>query len=683
MHTIGIDIGGTFTDVACFAADGRLFHAKAPTTRDIVSGVTDGVALAVHKAGIDPLATRIAYIHGTTVATNAVLEGKGAVTAVLTTAGHEDALEIGKQTRSHLYNLFLDPETPAHLIPRRLRVGIRGRIDGRGAVLEPLHESQVVEEVGALVRRFGVESIAVCFLNSYLNSTHEDRAADVIRQHFPGLFVSRSSRVNPVFREYDRSLAAFFDAYVRPIVERYLTQLAARLGLGEEGGLHVMQSRGGIVSAGMAVERPVTMFLSGPAAGVMGARFAAELSGRKDVITFDAGGTSTDVSLISGGAIAHTAEGRIVRWPLRIPMVDITTIGAGGGSIAWLDDGGGLHVGPRSAGSVPGPACYGRGGIEPTATDASVVLGYLNPDYFAEGTFSLKPERSHEVVERFARTLGMSGVELALGMHRILNSQIAEAIKVVTVQRGVDPRRFTLLAFGGAGAVHAAAVARELELREVMVPRFPGTLCAFGLLVSDFEVDGVRAFFAEARRADFGTVEREYRALEADGAATLAREGAPPAAILHRRLADLRYRGQAYEIAVPVDAPVTLDALDRLVAAFHARHDTIYGHADEARVVEFVNLRTVTYRTLARPGEASVVGVLPPRGTPYGPAARRPAVFPEAGAVDTPVWRRAALPAGAELRGPAIVEQEDSTIVILPGQRGWVDEAANFFLEEA
>jgi N-methylhydantoinase A len=690
--TIGIDIGGTFTDVACLRADGRLFHAKAPTTPDVVSGVVDGIGLATAKAGIDPATLEIGYIHGTTVATNAVLEGTGAVTGVLTTAGHEDALEIGRQTRSELYDLFLDPETPAQLVPRRLRIGIRERIDGQGRVVAPLDEAQVAAAAQRLVHRHGVESIAVCFLNSYLNGAHEERAAQVIRRQFPQLSVSCSARVNPVFREYDRALATFFDAYVRPVVERYLARLDARLRRGAAAtgmargaapALHVMQSRGGVTSAAIAAERPVTMFLSGPAAGVIGARFAAELSGRKDVITLDAGGTSTDVSLVTGGAVAHTAEGTIVRWPLRIPMVDITTIGAGGGSVAWLDDGGGLHVGPRSAGSVPGPACYGRGGTEPTATDAGVVLGYLNPDYFADGTFAIDPGRSHAVVGGFADRLGMRAADLALGMHRILASQIAEAIKLVTVKRGVDPRRFSLLAFGGAGAIHAAAVARELELREVLVPRFPGTLCAFGLLVSDFEHDGVRALSGDARAADVEALERHYRALEARGAAALGREGIPGRPIRHRRSADLRYRGQAYEISVPVESPVSTEALARLVAAFHVRHDGLYGHSDASRVVEFVNLRAVTFQVMPRPPEASVIGALPPRGAPYGPSGTRRAVFPAVGEVDTPVYRRAALPAGADVRGPAIVEQEDSTIVVLPGQRGAVDEVANFFIEEA
>lgn len=682
MHTIGIDIGGTFTDVVCLREDGQLFHAKAPSTPDVVTGAVDGVALAVAKSGISPARAEIAYIHGTTVATNAVLEGKGAVTAVLTTAGHEDALEIGKQSRSRLYDLTLDAETPVQLIPRRLRAGIRERIDGHGVVVAALDEQQVVDEVARLRQQFGIESVAICFLNSYLNGTHEERAAALIRAAVPELSISCSSRVNPVFREYDRSLATLFDAYVRPIVERYLRQLGARLDVRAETTLHVMQSRGGITSAAIATERPVTMFLSGPAAGVVGARFAGELSGRSDLITFDAGGTSTDVSLVTGGAVAHTAEGTVVRWPLRIPMVDITTVGAGGGSIAWLDEGGGLHVGPRSAGSVPGPACYGRGGTEPTATDASVVLGYINPEYFAEGTFRLHPDRAHAVIEALGRRLGLSKTELALGMHRILNSQIAEAIKVITVKRGVDPRKFVLVAFGGAGAIHAGAVARELELGEVMVPRHPGTLCAFGLLVSDFELDGVRAVLGDARRADPEHVDGQYRALEQRGAAAVARDGLTGQPIAQRRTADMRYRGQAYEIEVPVATPVTRKALDDAVTAFHARHDAVYGHSDDSRVVDLVNLRTVTFQMLARPPAASVIGALRQRGAPYGPAARRGMVVPGADAVEAPIYRRSDLPEAARVDGPAIVEQEDSTILVLPGQRGYVDGAANFFIRD-
>ncbi len=662
MLEIGIDIGGTFTDVVCLVEGESLFTVKTPSTPDVVGGVIAGVDRVLKLAGYDHGAVSV-HVHGTTVATNAILEGAGAVTGLLTTAGHEDALEIGRQKRSRMYDLFLDPETPGFLAPRWRRIGIAERIGGSGEVVAPLDEAQLADAVDDLVERQGVESIAICYLNSYLNPDHERRSREIIAARHPGLAVSISAEVNPVFREYERTCATVFDAYVRPIVERYLRQLGAELGEAD-GGLRLMQSRGAITSASLAAKQPVTMVLSGPAAGVVGAQFAAGAAGRDNLITMDTGGTSTDVSLVRDGAVELTKDGKLKGYPLRLPMVDINAIGSGGGSIAWLDEGGGLHVGPQSAGAVPGPACYGRGGTEPTATDASVVLGYINPDFFVGGGFRLDAEAARRAVADLAARLGFDPAEAALGTHRILNAQMAEAIKLVTVKRGYDPRRFSLVAFGGAGAIHAAAVARQLDIAEVVVPRNPGTLSAFGLIVADMEYDTVAAFHREAGSADIDAMEAAYRRLEEEGRKRLTDEGLPGIPIETLRAADMRYVGQSYELEVPVAGSATAEAIAEAVAAFHRRHEEVFGHADTTRPVEFVNLRAVARQQLPKPNVADVD--LGGSGE-AGPVAHRLCHF-EGGAVETPIYRETGIGTEEAIPGPCIVEAPDTTVVVHPGQ---------------
>ena len=473
---IGVDIGGTFTDIVALGDDGRLHLTKVPTTpKDLLRGVADAVRGVLALAGAQ--AGEVArFIHGTTVATNAILEQTGAVTGVLMTAGFEDVLELGRQKRSRMYDLDMDPETPAFLAPRRRRVGIRERLDARGGVLTPLDEAQVRAEVARL-RDEGVQALAVCYLFSFLDPAHERRTRELIREVAPGMAVSLSSEVDPTFREYERLCVTAFDAYLGPLVARYLAGLREtlrRLGVGAVP--QIMRSRGGIVSAAVAAQHPVTLFLSGPAGGVIGAQFAAERSGVRDFISLDMGGTSNDVSVVHGGRPAVAAEGRIGPYPVRTPMVDVNTIGAGGGSIAWLDAAGGLRVGPRSAGAEPGPACYGRGGDRPTVTDASLLLGYLNPENFAGGSLRLDARAAETAVATVAGRLGLDLVSTAAGIHRVVNARMADQIRLMTIQRGHDPREFTLVLLGGAGPVHGVALAEELGLRDVLVPEAPGVL---------------------------------------------------------------------------------------------------------------------------------------------------------------------------------------------------------------
>jgi N-methylhydantoinase A len=683
MYRIGIDIGGTFTDIAGYI-DGVMYYAKAPSSLDIVQGVIDGVKLMLDKAGVNPTSDNIEiiHIHGTTIATNALLERKGAKIGLLTTEGHRDSLELGRMKRSNLYDLHAPPETPGFLAPGRMRIGIRERIDGKGNVVRPLDEEQVVAEVRQLRENYSIEALAVCYLNSYINPVHEKRTATVLATEFPDLLVSLSSNVNPVFREYERTCSTAFDAYVRPKVMYYVRQL--ELGLEAEASktrLHLMQSGGGISSAAMTIERPVTMFRSGPAAGVVAGRYVGEMLGRKDLITFDVGGTSTDVSLIQKGKVQITREGRLKKYPLRIPMIDLEEIGSGGGSIAFIDTGGGLHVGPESAGSVPGPACYDRGGDKPTSTDASIVLGYINPDYFADGTMKLKPELSYDVISELGRQLNLDKTDVALGIYRILVSQMAEAIKLVTVKRGVDPRKFTLVSFGGGGGIYAAAVAREIGIKEVLVPLSPGTLSAFGLLVSDFETDGVRSFFVKsALDANVNAIEKVYEELEEIGFKRLAQEGIDNIPILHRRSAEMRYGGQAYELEVPISAPFDRNACIQAVEDFHKFHDLVYGHFNRNRPVEIVNLRSVSYQPAEVLPHKAMVGNLMPEGEELKPVGLRLSGFPGVGFVETPVYNRFKIPIDTPVVGPAIIEQPDTTVVIGPDQEAQLDAVGNLII---
>ncbi len=675
---IGVDIGGTFTDIVAVDDAGRLALAKVPTTpKDLLRGVADAVVRILALAGADPAGVR-RFIHGTTVATNAVLEQRGAVTGLLMTDGFQDVLELGRQKRSRMYDLDMDPETPAFLAPRRRRVGIRERLDARGRVLVPLDEAQVRAEAARL-RDQGVQALGVCYLFAFLNPAHERRTRDLVREVAPELAVSLSSDVDPTFREYERCCVTAFDAYLGPVVGRYLAGLADTLaGLGIRAVPQIMRSRGGIVSAAVAARAPVTLFLSGPAGGVVGASFAAARSGVQDFISLDMGGTSNDVGVVRGGRPVVVPEGRIGPYPVRTPMVDVNTIGAGGGSIAWLDAAGGLRVGPRSAGADPGPACYGRGGEDATVTDASLLLGYLDPAGFAGGTMALDVRAAEAAIHRLAAPLGLDPVRTAAGIHRVVNARMADQIRLMTIQRGHDPREFTLVLLGGAGPVHGVALAEELALPDVLVPEAPGVLSALGLLAAAIEHQHARTLPGPVAEADLAAVNACLRELDAAGRARMADEAVPPEAVRVTYTAEMRYVGQAYELPVPIGAPVGAQDLAAVQAAFHASHERIYGYARPGQAVEFVNFRAVHAYPLPRPA-------LAPAARPGGSVAdarrgERRAYFAPHGFLPTPVYVRGRLPAGGRVTGPAILEQPDTTTVIPPGWAGTVEASGNLRL---
>jgi N-methylhydantoinase A/oxoprolinase/acetone carboxylase beta subunit len=521
-----------------------------------------------------------------------------------------------------------------------------------------------------------VQAVAVCYLFSFLNPRHEQRTRELIHEGAPELTVSLSSEVDPRFREYERLCVTAFDAYLAPVVSRYLAGLAETLqGLGVRAVPQIMRSRGGIVSAALAAQQPVTLFLSGPAGGVGGARWAAERSGTVDFISLDMGGTSNDVSVVQGGQPLISGEGRIGPFPVRTPMVDCNTIGAGGGSVAWLDAAAGLRVGPASAGAEPGPACYGRGGEQPTVTDASVLLGYLNPDNFAGGSLRLDVRAAEAAVAGLAHRLGLSVTATAAGIHQVINARMADQIRLMTIQRGHDPRQFTLVLLGGAGPVHGVALAEELGIREILVPPAPGVLSALGLLAAAVEHHHTRTLPGVVEQADLTAVNALLNTLDEAGYGRMREEGVPLGEVRVAYTADMRYVGQAYELEVPIAAPLRGEDLPAVQAAFHAVHERVYGYHRAGQPVEFINFRAVHTYPLPRPS----LHPLPRSGRALADAqvGERRAYFSPAGFVATPIFIRTRLPVGERLTGPAIIEQPDTTTVIPPGYAARLEGSGN------
>jgi N-methylhydantoinase A len=671
---LGVDIGGTFTDLVWRARDGELQGLKLPTTRgDPSAAVLRAIALLAERGIAPALIAR--FLHGTTVATNAVLERNGARIGLITSQGFRDVLEIGAQLRQSLYRAVLRPETPVFLAPGARRKEVPEQVSAHGEVIVPLDEEAVRTAVAALVAD-GVEAIAVCYIFSFLHPAHELRTRAIVAEVAPSVMVSLSCEVDPTFREYERTVVTAFDAYMKPVVDRYLERLESGLAsTGVTAPLQVMQSRGGLTGTAVARQRPVRLFLSGPAAGVIGGAMVGRAAGRLDLITIDVGGTSSDIALVERGQPVIRPEGRIGEYPVRVPMVDVNAIGAGGGSIAWLDGAGGLRVGPQSAGSEPGPACYGRGGQEATVTDASVVLGWLDPAYFAGGTVRLGPELAHAAVSRrVAEPLGLSVEEAALGMHRVINAQMVEGIRLVSVRRGIDPRRFTLLALGGAGPLHATALAAELGIGSVLIPRRPGVLSAAGLLAAPIEHEVSVAFPRKLEKLSFAEVEAALEELNARARMLMAQERYTGGTTVSY-LADMWYVGQSYHLDVPLH-PGSPAPLTRLYRDFVATHERVYGHATEAPAA-IVNLRAVHRADGATALEPDTY--VPEPGEPLK-GYREIWVASMPRPVRAAIYRRAALPVGVVFRGPAIVEQDDTTTLIEPGWEGRILENGTLLL---
>lgn len=683
---VGIDIGGTFTDIVGLdATTGEFNFTKVPSTpQDFAKGFFNGLDKILNFTGVSP-GDVARLIHGTTVATNSIMEQKGAKIGILTTKGFEDVLIMGRQWRSDMYGLFYDPETPIFLCDRQRIMGLKERLDSQGNVLTPLNEADVIEAVDLLVQKHEVQAIAVCYLFSFIDPTHERRTEQIIRERYPKVRVSLSSTINPRFREYERMVITAFDAYVGPEMEVYIKEL--------EEGMHkrnvsvvlqVMQSRGGITSSAMCIEKPVVTLLSGPAGGAAGGIFAGKLCGRENLITLDMGGTTNDVALIRHGKPYLSIEGKIGKYPLRQAMIDMTTIGAGGGSIAWVDAAGGLKVGPQSAGAVPGPACYDRGGEEATVTDSSVALGYLNPDYFGAGELMLKPQLAQKAIqERVAKPLGVSAVEAAQGIQVVINNNMADQLRLVSVYKGYHPQDFSLVAFGGAGPVAAGRLMQILGMKEVIVPLSPGVLSALGLLVADIEHEEVASFAVKAAEVDPKDLMRMFSELYERCDGKRGGVGISETKLHVYRSAEMRYVGQSYELEVPFPegrGEITREIIDDLVKRFHDVHQSIYQHSAPDTPVEFIAFRTVFSQ---KPHPAPTLRELKP-GAEATPKGRRQAYFEEyKGFVDTPLYERGALVPGQKLEGPAIVEQADTTTVIYPKQVAEVDKWGNLTMTMA
>ena len=692
-YRLGVDVGGTFTDAILLnESTGEVRTGKVPSTpSDPSQGFLRVVDRMLGQGDVAPDAVRY-LVHGTTVATNAIIEGNLARTAFVTTEGFRDLLEIQTGIRPVLYDLQFEKLRP--LVPRFLCFGVPERLDFRGDVLVPLDED-AVRQVAERLRDEGVESVAVCLLHAYVNPEHEKRVGEVLREALPWVPVSLSSEVAPEFREYFRASTTVINAAIRPVVSRYLGNIQSRIrGSGITGELLVMQSSGGVLTFDAAIERPVFMVESGPAAGVIAASHLGSSLGHGNVISFDMGGTTAKAGLIEGGtprvtkdyevggtagATEHGARGS--GYPIRTPVIDLVEIGAGGGSIAWIDSGGILRVGPQSAGADPGPACYGQGGTEPTITDANLVLGRLSPGYFLGGEMALDVEGARRaIIEKCANPLGMEVMEVALGIVEIANSAMVGALRQVSVQRGHDPRDFMLVAFGGAGPVHANRLAAELEIPTVLVPPSPGTTSAMGLLVTDIKHDYSVALIQRADRLDFEAAAESFRRMRADGEAALSREGVGPGDMAFLHQADMRYVGQSYELTIPLpDGGVSPHGLPAVIARFHEEHDRAYGFKADDEPVEFVALRLSAIGGISRPRAREIPG----SGVDLAAAlkTRRAVYFAESGGpVDCPVYDRYGLGPDFEVPGPAIVEEVDSTTVIHPGYGAVVDRYGNLFL---
>lgn len=683
MLKLAVDVGGTFTDICVLDADsGQVWIEKVPSTPgDQSVGFIDGILAGLEKAGAAPGSVEF-LVHGTTVATNALLEHKGAKTALLTTAGFRDVLEIGTQQRAELYSV-VQSRRPA-LVPRYLRRDIPERVAYDGSVVTPLDEAAARATLEELAAE-GVESLAICLLFSFMNDAHERRLAELAAEILPDAMVSLSSSLSPEYREFWRMSTTTINAYVMPPVFKYIDRLEHQLHDNHvAAGLHVMQSTGGLMTATTTKERPVNTILSGPVGGVVGGTFFGVSSGFADLVTFDMGGTSCDVATIVRGEPGRTHLKDVEGYPLRTPMVDIETIGAGGGSIAHVDAAGGLKVGPESASAVPGPACYRRGGTRATVSDANLVVGVLGDDTILGRDLALDAEAARAAVQRdVAGPLGLSVEAAAAGIIAIANANMRGAIRLITVEKGLDPRAFSLVAFGGAGPMHACGVAREARIPRVIVPPHPGITSAVGCLMTDIRHPMMAPFIVPTEKADFAEAERIFEALRQEAERKLLEDGVPPEAISFKRFADMRYHGQAYELTIPCDERLAVDegqdaaAVERLLVSFHALHEQAYGHHSEEEPTQFVNLRVEGIGTVPRGAWREQVA---PR---YEQDRHRPVFVMDEGWLDTPVVDRSRLVVDKPYPGPLVIEQLDTTTWIPPGDIATVDVQGNIIVEVA
>ena len=686
---LAIDIGGTFTDLVLLdpSADALVASKVLTTYPDPSAGVLSGVQDLFEEWKVEAGSVgRI--VHGTTLITNALIERKGSRTGLITTAGFRDALEIGREGRYDIYDLFLERPTP--LVERRRRREVPERVDASGAVLTPLDE-EAVRQACAFFRAEEVEAVAIVFLHGYLNSAHEQRARDLVRQQLPDVAVAVSHQVAPEFREYERTSTTVANAYVQPLAARYLKGLEEGLGAsGVRAPLHIMLSNGGSCSVDTAAEFPVRLVESGPCGGALAAAYWGKIAGRREVLAFDMGGTTAKAILTAGGDFALASESEVARvyrfkkgsgLPLLVPVMDMIEIGAGGGSIARLSDMGLPVVGPESAGADPGPACYGRGGTQPTVTDADLVLGLLNADYFLGGGMVLEPEAAQRAVAGLGAALDMSTERAAWGIHQLVDENMANAVRVHAAERGLDIRSHTLVATGGAGPVHACGLAQRLGLDAIIVPPAAGVGSAFGLMLAPILFDFVRTYVVRLEDLDIDELGNLLRALEAEGRGIVEAAGVTAADVEVRRSADMRYVGQGFEIRVELpDSPFDERMTSRIEEAFEAEYQRLYGRLCVGVPIESVHWRVAVSGPRPRPGRVEIR-----RDRFAGKAGalkgRRGVVFAAGeGALDVPVYDRYLLEEGFSIEGPAIIEEAESTTVVRPDWQCCVGENGELLL---
>ncbi len=677
-YVLGVDVGGTFTDLALVRLDdgSTIYHKTPSTPHDPSEAVARGIKELLENSAVP--ASAIKYFgHGTTVATNALIVGKVAKTALITTDGFRDILEIRRQRQPHNYDIRMAKPTPP--VPRHLRLEVRERtyLFGRENIAP---DETVISSHVDLLKAEGVDSVAICFLHAYHNSAHEERIADLIRAAFPEVFVCASHEVMAEFREYERISTTVLNASLGPVMISYLSNLEASAKSIGVVAPKILQSNGGVASPREAGNNPVRTLASGPAAGVTGAAHLSTNANFPDIITFDVGGTSTDVCLIQNGEALIAREREFNGYPVRFPMTDVHSVGAGGGSIAWVDSGGFLHVGPRSAGADPGPACYGLGGDEPTVTDANVVLGRLRQDALLGGRMPIEAALARNAIEeKIARPMGLNIEEAAEGILTILNENMMQAIRVISVEQGFDPRNFALSAFGGAGPLLAARLASELGISTILVPEGPGLLCALGLLVADVRSDFSLTKILNLTEIDCDTVNKAFDEIEVETNQWFDKEGIDSELRRINRAVDMRYVGQSHELTVQVpNGKLTAASLDQLADSFRLEHERVYGYATNAP------LQLVTFRSVAKASITSPPEYLPSKEkskTEEAIIEVRPVYFGSTGGfVDCPVYDRTKLAPGSVLNGPAIVEQMDTTTVLPPEQKLSCDQNGNLVI---
>lgn len=679
MYRIGIDVGGTFTDVTLLNSEtGRYYTYKLSSTlQDQSLAIANGTKETLELYGV-PVSEIEYFGHGTTVATNMIIERKGAKTALITTKGFRDLLEIGRQTRPSLYNIMEDkPET---LVKRSLRKEISERVTAKGDILRDVDRDEVRAVLKELKEQ-GVESIAVCFLFSFLNSRNEKIVEDCIKEVWPEAYYSVSSTILPEFREFERLSTTVINSYLGPRMKMYIHNLRQRI---KEVGVtvepYITQSNGGVMSISSTIQTPVQTALSGPSAGVMGAVYIAEAAGFKDIITYDMGGTSTDVSLVKDGIAEYTTKRKVCGLPSGVPMIDVHAVGAGGGSIAQIDNAGALKVGPESAGANPGPAAYGLGNENPVVTDANLVLGRINPHYVLGGRLKIDAELSKKAVKaKIADPMSIGTEEAALGIVKVVNSNMARAIRVITVEKGHNPSDFTLVAYGGAGPLHAVHLAQEMGIRTVLIPPAPGALCALGLLTADIKKSYVRTAIASYDEMTPEQINAVMSSLRDEGSAWLDSEKVPSERRKFHGIAEMRYVGQNYELQVEIPTEnITASDIEKMRQDFFVAHEKNYGYYNPNAPVQFVNFRCEATGIVKKPNLAEIETTLDdPSKAEIG---RRVVHFEESGAVDCPVYDRAKFGRAERVNGPCIIEQMDSTTVVPPNTWFSIDKFGNLII---